>query len=122
VDVLFSAGLPGLCAKRSGRGVFVDLMVRMEVYAMHGDDGAFCWMSGRRERVNDGRRKAGGSRPQLRGVLGGIGDVVVPVLVCDVSSVSWRFSGWSSGLQGLTPREVAFIARRTSAKLDVSQQ
>lgn len=31
VDVLFNAGLPGLCANRSGRGVFVDLMVRIEV-------------------------------------------------------------------------------------------
>jgi hypothetical protein len=36
VELLFSAGLPGVCAKRSGRGVLVDLMVRMHVYATEG--------------------------------------------------------------------------------------
>jgi hypothetical protein len=74
VDVLLSAGLPGLWAKRSGRGVLVDFMVRIEVYAMAGLEhcGAFCWT---RHRVADGRRKDGGSMPQLRGVLSGIVDV-----------------------------------------------
>tara|TARA_R110002003_G_scaffold46_5_gene3772 strand:+ start:11976 stop:12215 length:240 start_codon:yes stop_codon:yes gene_type:complete len=72
-------------------------MVRMEVYAMHGDEGAFCWMSGRRERVDDGRRKAGGSRAQLRGVLGGIGDVVVSVLACDVSRCVLEIFGMELG-------------------------
>lgn len=85
VDVLFNAGLPGLCAKRSGRGVFVDLIVRTEVYAIAGRDDrvAFCGMRGMRERVDDGRRKAGGRRPQLRGVLGGIVDVVALQMGCD---------------------------------------
>jgi hypothetical protein len=66
VDVLFNAGLPGLCAKRSGRGVFVDLMVRTHVYATDGRDvgAALCWIRGRSERVEDGRRNAGGSKPQ----------------------------------------------------------
>lgn len=74
VDVLFSAGLPGLCEKRSGRGVFVDLMVRIEVYAMASCEvcETFCWM---RKRVAEGMRKDGGSRAQLKGVLGGIVDV-----------------------------------------------
>jgi hypothetical protein len=78
LEVLFSAGLPGVCAKRSGRGVLVDLMPRMHVYATAGRDDcvAFCWRSGRSERVDDGRRNAGGSRPQLRGAMGGIMRVV----------------------------------------------
>lgn len=38
VELLFSAGLPGWCAKRSGRGVFVDLMVRTQVYVNAGLD------------------------------------------------------------------------------------
>lgn len=86
MDELFNAGLEGLCAKRSGRGVFVDLMVRTDVYATLGRDvcAAFCWRSGRRERVDDGRRKAGGSRPQLRGDLGGMVGVVALKIVRDV--------------------------------------
>jgi hypothetical protein len=93
VEVLLRAGLPGLCVKRSGRGVFVDLMVRIEVCDMHGV-AVFC----KNGRADEGIRKAGGREPQLSGVLGGIvcggvdggrgGDG------CDV----WRFSGWSSGL------------------------
>jgi hypothetical protein len=87
VDVLFNAGFPGLCAKRSGRGVFVDLMVRTDVYASDGRDdwAAFCCMRGMRERVDDGMRNAGGRSPQLRGVLGGIVYVVALQMGCDVS-------------------------------------
>ena len=85
VDVLFKAGLPFLCAKRSGRGVLVDLMVRTEVYATVGrnDCVAFCCIRGRSERVDDGRRNAGGKRPQLRGVFGGMLDVVALQIGCD---------------------------------------
>lgn len=71
VDVLFRAGFFGWCAKRSGRGVFVDFMVRMVVC-----EGFGRWeesgISGIRERVDEGRRKDGGKRPQLRGALSGI--------------------------------------------------
>jgi hypothetical protein len=81
VEVLLSAGVPGLCEKRSGRGVFVDLMVRMHVCAMQGCE-VDCWMSGRRE---EGRRKTGGREPQLRGALGGI----VAVVVVD-GGLQWR--------------------------------
>jgi hypothetical protein len=73
VEVLLSAGLPGLCEKRSGRGVFVDLMVRMHVCARQGCV-VDCWTSGRME---DGRRNTGGREPQLRGALGGIVGVVI---------------------------------------------
>jgi hypothetical protein len=38
VDVLFRAGFAGWCANRSGLGVKVDLMVRIEVYATAGRD------------------------------------------------------------------------------------
>jgi hypothetical protein len=34
---------------------------------------------GRRERVDDGRRKDGGSRPQLRGALGGMAVVALGI-------------------------------------------
>lgn len=56
VEVLFSAGLPGLWAKRSGRGVFVDLMVRMVI-----EGATLCWCCWMRQRVGEGRRKVGGS-------------------------------------------------------------
>jgi hypothetical protein len=71
VDVLFNAALLGLCANRSGLGLNVDLMVRIDVYAIGDLDscGAFCC---KRHRVADGRRKDGGNKPQLRGALGGI--------------------------------------------------
>src|SRR3954462_8466550 len=72
VDVLSKAGLEGWCAKRSGFGVKVDFLVRIDVYAiagLHICDEAFCW---RRCRADGGRRKDGGKRPQLRGALGGI--------------------------------------------------
>jgi hypothetical protein len=68
VDVLFSAGLPGRWAKRSGRGVFVDLMVRMHVYEVAATEGC----AGIKDRIDGGRRNVGGSNPQLRGALGGI--------------------------------------------------
>jgi hypothetical protein len=68
VDVLLSAGLPGRCAKRSGRGVFVDLIVRMHVYEVAATEGC----AGIRERIDEGSRNAGGNKPQLRGALGGI--------------------------------------------------
>lgn len=67
-DVLFSAGLPGRWAKRSGRGVFVDLMVRMHVYEVAATAGC----AGISALIDDGRRNAGGNSPQLRGALGGI--------------------------------------------------
>jgi hypothetical protein len=69
VDVLFSAGLPGRWAKRSGRGVFVDLIPRM-----HMCEGAVMALGcvGNKVRIDDGRRNTGGSRPQLRGAFGGI--------------------------------------------------
>jgi hypothetical protein len=100
VELLFSAGLPGVCAKRSGRGVLVDLMVRMHVYATEGRDDcvALCWRRGRSERVDDGRRNAGGSRPQLRGATGGI--IVVAAwwwcLPClESCSVDFRNGAWT---------------------------
>jgi hypothetical protein len=77
VDVLVRASRAGWCAKRSGLGVKVDFMVRIDVYAMAGLDKiccAFCW---RRDRADEGRRKDGGRSPQLRGALGGIVDVVL---------------------------------------------
>ena len=52
-------------------------MVRIDVYAMAGLEEmccAFCW---RRQRADEGRRKDGGSKPQLRGALGGIVVVVL---------------------------------------------
>ena len=73
-EVLFSAGLLGLWAKRSGRGVLTDLMVRMVVC-----EGFASGMRGRSDRVDDGRRSAGGRRPQLRGALGGIVLIVLVV-------------------------------------------
>ena len=44
----------------------MDFIVRIDVM------GDMREMRGRRVRVDDGRRKAGGSKPQLRGILGGI--------------------------------------------------
>ena len=71
-DVLFRAGFFGLWAKRSGRGVLTDLMVRM-VTCEGFESGAAAWgIRGSNDRVDDGRRKGGGRRPQLRGALGGI--------------------------------------------------
>lgn len=69
VDVLFRAGLEGICANRSGRGVFVDLMVRTVVCDGLGE--AVDNMS-IEERVDEGNKKDWGERPQLRGALGGI--------------------------------------------------
>jgi hypothetical protein len=94
LGVLFSAGVPGVCAKRSGRGLLVDLMPRVHVYATASRDDcvAFCWMRGRIERVDDGRRNAGGSRPQLRGAMGGIMGVVAWWCRLVVRVVLWRFS------------------------------
>jgi hypothetical protein len=92
VDVLFSAGLPGLCAKRSGRGLLVDLMPRTHVYATHGRDvgAALCCRRGRSERVEDGRRNVGG-RGSNPGTLGGMVAVVAPKMVGDA------FTHWCSG-------------------------
>lgn len=80
MEVLFSAETPGLWAKRSGRGVFVDLMVRTGMY----DGAALCWKRGMRERVDDGRRKVGGRSAQLTGALGGIVVVVGCGVICGV--------------------------------------
>lgn len=66
VDVAVRAGFRGSWAKRSGRGVLVDFIVRIDVM------GDVRGIRGRRVRVDDGRRKAGGSNPQLKGGLGGI--------------------------------------------------
>lgn len=66
VDVAPSAGFRGSCAKRSGRGVLVDFIVRIDVM----DD--VREIRGRIVRVDDGRRKEGGSSPQLMGGFGGI--------------------------------------------------
>jgi len=55
-------------------------MVRIDVYAMAGLEEiccAFCW---RRQRADEGMRKEGGSKPQLRGALGGIVVVVFVTL------------------------------------------
>ena len=74
VDVLSRAGLEGWCAKRSGLGVKVDFMVRIDVYAiagLHVCDDAFCW---RRHRADEGTRKDGGKRHQVKGTLGGIAE------------------------------------------------
>jgi hypothetical protein len=75
VDVLFSAGFEGWCAKRSGFGVLVDLIVRMVVC-----EGLGGGRRGRRALVDEGRRKGGGRSPQLRGALGGIVLVVDRVM------------------------------------------
>lgn len=69
VDVLLSAGLPGRWAKRSGRGVFVDLIPRMHVYDVAATEPG---CAGIKVRIDDGSRNAGGNKPQLRGALGGI--------------------------------------------------
>lgn len=70
MDVLLRAGLEGWWAKRSGRGVFVDLIVRMETCEGFGRGAT--GIKGIKERVDDGRRNEGGKRPQLRVALGGI--------------------------------------------------
>ncbi len=77
VDVLFSAGWPGLCAKRSGLGPNVDLMPRTVVYVREGV-AAFCAARGMSERVAAGSR---GSEPQLRGARGGIVAVVLRAMM-----------------------------------------
>lgn len=95
VEVLLSAGFPGLCAKRSGRGVFVDFIVLVDVYTMLGLDvcATFCWVMGIRERVAEGRRNDGGSMPQPRAVLGGIVDLAVWKIELEHVDVwPWRFS------------------------------
>jgi hypothetical protein len=67
-DVLLRAGFLGWCAKRSGRGVLTDLMVRTIVCEGAAQSG----IEGSNERVDDGRKNDGGRMPQLRGALGGI--------------------------------------------------
>lgn len=64
VELSLRAGFVASYAKRSGRGVFVDLIVRIDVREV-------------RECVEDGRRKGGGRRLQLSGGLGGIVLLVV---------------------------------------------
>lgn len=88
MDVLLSAGFEGWWAKRSGLGLLVDRMVRMEVWV-----GLGC-AAARSGRVDNGRRNDRGMSPQLRGALGGI--VVVGVGIWDVLwescglEISWR--------------------------------
>jgi hypothetical protein len=104
VEVLFRACLPGLWEKRSGRGVFVDLIVRMEVYAMASleDCEPFCRM---RKRVADGMRKDGGNKAQLRGVLGGIVDVACGF---SCSGVEFVLVDFRNELGPIAAREVVF--------------
>ena len=59
-------------AKRSGRGVLTDLMVRMVVCEGFESGAAAFGIKESSDRVDDGRRKGSGRRPQLRGALGGI--------------------------------------------------
>ena len=57
---------------------------------------AFCW---RRQRADEGRRKDGGSKPQLRGALGGIVGVVLLRWRCGAGLFAadiLRFPVWSS--------------------------
>jgi hypothetical protein len=117
VDVLLSAGLPGLCVKRSGRGVFVDLMVRMLVRVMDGDVAV---VDGRNGRMDEGSRKAGGSEPQLSGVFGGIVYVVVwmpGVVVTGAVSGDFR-DGARAGLGWA--REVAVHREARGARLSMA--
>jgi hypothetical protein len=64
VELSLKAGFVASYAKRSGRGVLVDLIVLIDV-------------RGVRDCVEDGRRKDGGRIPQLSGGFGGIGVVCV---------------------------------------------
>lgn len=56
VEVLFKAGLEGWCAKRSGFGEKVDLMVRIEVYASGEEDVGGVWWRRHRAVVVEGMR------------------------------------------------------------------
>lgn len=105
VDVEFRAGFEGWWANRSGRGVFVDLMPRIDVYAVLGRAicVALCWM---RERAEKGRRKDGGRRPQPRDALGGIVDIAACVM--GRSSTKLRLEVFEHGAQTRT-RDGAFI-------------
>ena len=80
VVVAPSAGSLGLWAKRSGRGVLMDLMDRRAVVARNGA-----------EVVGEvGRRKGGGRRPQLRGGLGGMAAAALMLVVIDLWCCSSR--------------------------------
>lgn len=92
-DVLFRAGFLGLCAKRSGRGVLTDLMVRTVVCEGFGIVAAESGIRGTKERVDDRESNEGGKQPQLRGALGGI-VAVVTELMGRGRDGSWRFLGW----------------------------
>ena len=82
-----SAGRLGLWAKRSGRGVLMDLIDRRAVVARNGEE----------EEVEEGRRKGGGRRPQLRGGLGGMAAVALVLVVTDLWCCSSRVF-WAAAL------------------------
>lgn len=72
VEELLRAGLEGVWVKREGlRWAEMDFMVRMVVVRL-GLEVRGKRVRDRTERVDEGRRKDGGSAPQLRGALGGI--------------------------------------------------
>jgi hypothetical protein len=108
VDVLVKAGFEGLCANRSGLGLNVDLIVRIDVYAMAGLDncGAFCC---RRHRADEGRRNDGGRKPQLRGAFGGIVVVRALMLALTIGSHDVHH-GTFSGFAELGPQHARVIS------------
>lgn len=89
-----SAGRLGLWAKRSGRGVLMDLMDRRAVVARNGEE----------EVVEEGRRKGGGRRPQLRGGLGGMAAAALVLVVTDLWCCSSRVF-WAAA--ALAPRRAS---------------